>query len=244
MWYNFTNNFRRDKLKKSLTLISGILCLLLASCGRAPASSSSPDASASDIPSASSTPSASASALLGPYSIQNSTIYDALKKTVYDASAYYDADQTVWVSDLSESDSALYFIECSALSNGISCGCDVAVEGTACSLIRIDGDGSNRQALYTVSSDGLLDIQPFAGQVFFSKSTDDTISVGYVSEGGGDPTMLDLPAEDGGAACYDATFALDGPDLVITMRYYDEATAIDSSLVWRVDDSLTVTPAA
>jgi hypothetical protein len=56
--------------------------------------------------------------------------------------------------------------------------------------------------------------------------------------------LLSLPSEDGSAICYDAAFALDGDSLVITARYYTEASQTDTTQVWRVGKDLSVTAEA
>ena len=239
-------------MKKSLIALMIISGLILAVSGCAPAADSvlsTSTAAVSDTVTplaapASETPSATAPALLGPYSVSNYTIYNGQRDVVYDGTAYYDENLTVWVSGLIDDGSALYFIECAATASGdLICGCDVGVEGTACSLVRIDGDGANRQVLLFVASDGLLIIQPFAERVFFAESEEAHVSVGWVDMDGGDPTMLDLPAEDGGSYCYDAAFTLDDEGLLITARYYNANTQSDTTQVWRVAEDLTVTSA-
>ncbi len=232
-------------MKHSLIALIVILCLTLAVSGCAPATEDIPSgAPASNSASAPAETPSPAPALVGPYGISNYTIYNGAHDAIYDGTAYYDENLTVWISSLTDDGSALYFVECSATANGaLVCGCDVTVEGTTCSLVRIDGDGGNRQILLSAASDGLIAAQPFAGRVFYVDSEEAHVSVGWVGTDGGDPVLLDLPAEDGGSYCYDAVLSLDGEDLLITARYYNENTQSDTTQSWRVSADLTITAA-
>ena len=215
--------------KKLLIPLLIALSMLLAACGPAAGSAASP------------TPSVSVVAMLGPYTIEDSAIFNGLHKVVYDAGLYYGENHSAWVSGLTEEGSALYFIEGSAKTSGVSCGCDVALEDTVSAIVKIDGEGGNRQVLLAVPSGGLFSLQPYAGQIFFAESSETDVAIGYISPSGGEPEWLVLPDVDG-AYRYDAYFDTDGEDLVVTIRYYNEATTVSTDLAYRIDDALTVTP--
>lgn len=228
-------------MKKQLVLITAALCLLLTGCGSAPAIESAP----APTPVSTQTPAPSASATepapeLDAYTADGSVIYSGSGEAIYDAAPNYRQGWSAWISSLTPAYGALYFIEDAAISSDTCC--EPSADGSSYSVVKIAPDGSNRQVLVSApSTEGYIDIAPFADGICYIGIAEDGIKAGYVGKDGGDASPLSLSVDDADPVFIDATLDTDGTRLTITADYFSSGSDTLLTATWHVDESLTPT---